>query len=78
MFVVPMTEAEKVTHLQTGGISPLALINKGFQVVLDESASKLEFLYISGGQRGLDIRLKPADLVRLTHAKLATICTREV
>ena len=31
-------EAEQITGLQAGGISPLALINKGFQVVLDASA----------------------------------------
>jgi len=33
-------EAEQLTGLQAGGISPLALINKGFQVVLDSSAHR--------------------------------------
>ena len=31
-------EAETLTGLQAGGISPLALINKGFQVVIDSAA----------------------------------------
>src|SRR5512142_2829480 len=44
-------EAEQLTGLQAGGISPLALINKGFQVVVDSSAQNYEAVHISGGQR---------------------------
>jgi Cys-tRNA(Pro)/Cys-tRNA(Cys) deacylase len=66
-------EAERLTGLQAGGISPLALINRGFQVVIDASAQALAEFYISGGQRGLDIRLAPADLARLTRARFAPI-----
>jgi Cys-tRNA(Pro)/Cys-tRNA(Cys) deacylase len=50
-------EAEQLTGLQAGGISPLALINKGFQVVIDATAQSFDEIYISGGQRGLDIQL---------------------
>jgi Cys-tRNA(Pro)/Cys-tRNA(Cys) deacylase len=63
-----------LTGLQAGGISPLALINKGFQVVVDSSAQKYGEIHISGGQRGLNIRLDPSDLVNLTNARLAAIC----
>jgi len=63
-------EAEQVTGLQAGGISPLALINKGFQVVLDQAARQHEQIHISGGQRGLNIRLPVADLVQLTNARV--------
>ena len=66
-------EAEALTGLQAGGISPLALINRGFQVVLDESANRYPEIYISGGQRGLDIRLPVSDLVKLVNAKIAPI-----
>jgi Cys-tRNA(Pro)/Cys-tRNA(Cys) deacylase len=66
-------EAEKLTGLQAGGISPLALLQRGFQVVLDESALAHAEIYISGGQRGLDIRLPVEVLVALTNAKLAQI-----
>ncbi len=66
-------EAERLTGLQAGGISPLALINRGFQVVIDESARRLEHIYVSGGQRGLNIRLAPADLAALTNARFAAI-----
>jgi Cys-tRNA(Pro)/Cys-tRNA(Cys) deacylase len=67
-------EAEALTGLQAGGISPLALINKGFQVVLDESAKDFDEIYISGGQRGLNIRLRAGDLARLVKARMARIC----
>jgi Cys-tRNA(Pro)/Cys-tRNA(Cys) deacylase len=66
-------EAETLTGLQAGGISPLALINKGFQVVIDSSAQNHAEIHISGGQRGLNIRLAPADLAHLTHARFAPI-----
>jgi len=66
-------ETERLTGLQVGGISPLALINRGFQVLIDESAQSLESIYISGGQRGLDIRMSPHDLARLCNAAFAPI-----
>lgn len=66
-------EAEAQTGLQAGGISPLALLNKGFLVVLDASAQKLDDIHISGGQRGLNIRLGVEDLVKLTRARVGEI-----
>ena len=66
-------EAEALTGLQAGGISPLALMNKGFQVVIDSSAQNHAEIHISGGQRGLNIRIVPADLAHLTSARFAPI-----
>jgi Cys-tRNA(Pro)/Cys-tRNA(Cys) deacylase len=66
-------EAEKITGLLTGGISPLALLKRGFQVVIDQSALQQDLIYISGGQRGLNIRLRPDDLIALTKALVAKI-----
>lgn len=66
-------EAEKLTGLQAGGISPLALIQRGFEVVIDESAVAKGEIYISGGQRGLNVRLPVNALVDLTKARLASI-----
>jgi len=67
-------QAEEKTGLQAGGISPLALINRGFQVVLDVSAQSHKEIYISGGQRGLNISLSPHDIISLTNAKIASFC----
>ncbi len=66
-------DAERLTGLQAGGISPLALLNRGFEVLIDESAILFDEIYISGGQRGLDIRLPVEALVELTGANLALI-----
>lgn len=67
-------EAEKLTGLQAGGISPLALINKGFQVIIDSSAQNYSEIHVSGGQRGINIKLAIADLIKLTNAWVASIC----
>jgi len=66
-------QAEELTGLQTGGISPLALINKGFQVVVDLRALTQKTIYVSGGQRGLNIELSPQDLIQLTNARTAPL-----
>jgi len=66
-------EAEQITGLQAGGISPLALLNRGFEVVLDETAQLFTHIHISGGQRGLNIRLPVAALIELTGARVADI-----
>lgn len=66
-------EAELLTRLQAGGISPLALINKGFQVVISSEALLHEQIHISGGQRGLNIRLAVKALIELTRAGTAPI-----
>lgn len=69
LFLPTQREAESLTGLQSGGISPLALLNKGFQICLDSSAQQHEKIHISGGQRGLNIRLAVKDLLSLTNAK---------
>jgi Cys-tRNA(Pro)/Cys-tRNA(Cys) deacylase len=73
VYLVTEREAEKLTGLQAGGISPLALINRGFQIVIDNSAKSLDEIHVSGGERGLNIRLAPDDLIALTNALSAPI-----
>ncbi len=68
--MAPQHEAERLTGLKVGGISPLALTDKPFEVYLDASGAKLEELYINGGQRGVNLRLRVADLLAVTGAKV--------
>jgi Cys-tRNA(Pro)/Cys-tRNA(Cys) deacylase len=63
-------EAERLTGLKVGGISPLALLDKRFEVYLDASAADLDELYLNGGQRGINIKLRVSDLLAITGAKL--------
>jgi Cys-tRNA(Pro)/Cys-tRNA(Cys) deacylase len=66
-------EAENLTGLLAGGISPLALLNKGFQVILDSSLQVHTEIVISAGQRGMNIRLPVSALIDLTRARVASI-----
>ena len=65
-------EAERVTGYVVGGISPVGQ-RRALPTVLDASALDLDRVYVSGGRRGLDLSLAPADLVRATGATTAAI-----
>lgn len=62
-------EAERLTGLLVGGISPLALLGRPFTVYVDEHARQLERIYINGGQRGVNVRLRVEDLMATTGAR---------
>ena len=64
--------AERSTGYVLGGISPLGQ-RKPLRTVLDASALAFETVFCSGGRRGFEIELAPADLVRLTSAVTAAI-----
>lgn len=68
-------EAEALTGLQVGGISALALLPKGWPVYLDEAAQRFTEIYVSAGQRGINLRLRVADLIAVTGARLAALTT---
>jgi Cys-tRNA(Pro)/Cys-tRNA(Cys) deacylase len=65
-------EAERATGYVVGGISPVGQ-KKAHPTVLDDSALTFDTVYVSGGRRGLDLGLSPADLVRVTGATVARI-----
>lgn len=62
-------EAERVTGLKVGGISALALLGRGFRVYLDHTASRLDEIVVSAGKRGINLRLRRDDFMRLTAAQ---------
>jgi Cys-tRNA(Pro)/Cys-tRNA(Cys) deacylase len=62
-------DAEALTGLQVGGISPLALLNRGFDVYIDLAAEGLPTVFVSAGKRGIDLCLAVDDLVRVTGAR---------
>ncbi len=66
-------EAEQITGLQTGGISALALMNKGFQILLDISANETDWMHVSGGERGINIKIQVKDFIKITKARIASI-----
>jgi Cys-tRNA(Pro)/Cys-tRNA(Cys) deacylase len=65
-------DAERATGYVVGGISPVGQ-KRAHPTVLDDSALAFGTVYVSGGRRGLDLGLSPADLLRVTRATVARI-----
>ncbi len=59
--------AERATGYVTGGISPVGQ-KRRHPTVVDETAMMWDTVYVSGGRRGLDLGLAPADLVEAAGA----------
>jgi len=66
-------DAEKLTGLKVGGISALALLNRGSSIYLDVAAEALDYIVVSAGQRGLNLKLSVTDLKRITGAQLIDV-----
>ncbi|MFC5503617.1 Cys-tRNA(Pro) deacylase [Lysinimonas soli] len=66
--------AERRTGYVVGGISPIGQKTR-HPTVLDETVELWDTVFVSGGRRGFDIELAPADLVRATEATIAAIAT---
>lgn len=65
-------DAQRRTGYVLGGISPLGQRHRS-PTLLDESATRWETVFVSGGRRGLEIEVDPADLSRLTAAVRAQL-----
>lgn len=57
-----------------GGCSPLGMKRK-FRTFIDETIQLCDIVCVSGGQRGVQIKLKPEDLIKATDA---TLCDLEL
>ena len=64
--------AQRSSGYVVGGISPIGQ-KRALPTVVDESAELFDVVYVSGGRRGLDLGIAPADLVRVTGATVADI-----
>ncbi len=71
-------DAERLTGLKVGGISALALAQKNWPVFLDQLALEHEHILVSAGQRGVQLRVPTAALIRVVKAKVAEISTDKV
>ena len=70
--MAPVPLAERTTGYRVGGVSPFGQ-RKRLPTVIDAEAAALPEAYVNGGQRGLQVRIAPADLVAVLDAKVAAI-----
>ena len=66
--LIPMKELLPTTGYIRGGCTPIGM-KKPFPTFIDESCLAFDYIYISAGQRGLQLRLSPTDLIAYTRAK---------
>ncbi len=74
--MIPMKDLLGVTGYIRGGCTSIGM-KKHFPTFISEEALTFPFIYVSAGQRGLQIKLKPEDLLRVAQAKAADISTDE-
>lgn len=65
-------DAERITGYRVGGVSPFGQ-KRAAPTVIDADAAALGEAFVNAGQRGLQARLAPADLVRVLGATVAAV-----
>lgn len=69
---IPMKELLPVTGYIRGGCSPIGM-KKHFPTYFHPTALQFDHIYVSAGQRGLQIKIAPADLIRESRGEVADI-----
>lgn len=69
-----IAETERRTGYVTGGVSPFGQRNAS-PVIVDRTVNDHATIYVSGGRRGLEIEMRPGDLIMLTNARVAKIAS---
>ncbi|NWN77615.1 MAG: Cys-tRNA(Pro) deacylase [Bacillus sp. (in: Bacteria)] len=70
--MIPMKELLGVTGYVRGGCSPIGM-KKSFPAYIDATAETLDFIIVSAGKIGMQLKLAPQDLAKACHAKFAAI-----
>lgn len=68
--LLPTKDLQKTTGYIRGGCSPLGMIKK-FPTYIEETAQLFDKIYVSAGLRGLQLCLKPDDLLLAAEAQWA-------
>nr|WP_275432199.1 Cys-tRNA(Pro) deacylase [Staphylococcus sp. ACRSN] len=70
--LMPLNDLKQVTGYVRGGCSPIGM-RKKFPTIIDNQAKTLESIYVSGGERGAQIRVKVSDIIEITEATMTKI-----
>lgn len=70
--MIPVKELLPLTGYIRGGCSPIGM-KKHFPTYIHQTVESFATVYVSAGQRGLQVQLAPADLIRETRATLSDL-----
>ena len=70
--LIPMKELLPLTRYIRGGCTPIGM-KKPFPTYIHESCLNYPYIYISAGQRGLQLKLDPNDLIKEVHAEVCIL-----
>src|SRR5579883_2789573 len=71
--LAPLKDAERLSGMKRGGISPLALLDRGWPVFIDETALLFDKIEVSAGRVGVGVLVPVAPLIQLTGATPAPL-----
>lgn len=74
--MIPMKDLLGVTGYIRGGCTAIGM-KKRFPVYVSEEMPEFEYVYVSAGQRGLQLKLNPSDLIRVAEATTADIISEQ-
>ena len=70
--LIPMKELLPLTGYIRGGCSPIGM-KKPFPTYIHSTCLDFPYIYISAGQRGLQMKLAPVDLIREAKAEVCAL-----
>ncbi len=70
--LIPMKELLPLTGYIRGGCSPIGM-KKHFPTFIHETCLDFDYIYVSGGVRGLQIKIAPRDLIEQSKAQVASL-----
>jgi Cys-tRNA(Pro)/Cys-tRNA(Cys) deacylase len=71
--LIPMKDLLPLTGYIRGGCSPVGM-KKPFPIFFHETACSFDHIYVSAGQRGLQLKVAPSDLIAYTGATVCDLC----
>ena len=70
--MIHVKDINAITGYIRGGCTPIGM-KKQFPTVIQEDAKELEYMHVSGGKLGMQIRLAPQDLQKVAKAEFANV-----
>ena len=73
--MIPVKDLLGLTGYVRGGCSPIGM-KKLFPTFIDQAAETLDYIIVSAGKIGMQLKLAPADLVKASNGQFAEIATK--